>query len=479
MTLKPQLFRWVVQKSQIITSCCVKNSKQYASAPAALSIQKYLQENKRNEAMEDAKFSQLIRALFVLKLSTWEIFIKNSDKFYQFGCKFAGKTLTNAALRGTFFKQFVAGENDVSLEGASRNLLKYGNVKLMICPPMEDLEGECDNFAPRAIANKDRLIEYMEMGDKFNKTQPGQACLIQYKLTCVFPVQAQDHVSEHDSKCKRPLGETVMLYKNAMNSGQINSSSLSPYQKQAESIKLGLQLSAEIFQKAADLNIPILVDAELKSSYYFLHAMTLAAAALHNKKSIPNTMIYGTYQCYFRDIQTYVDQSLEICQDHNVRFGAKFVRGAYLNLERKIAAASGLPSPTWDTYEETSVNYNRMVEFLLNHKKDSPDSCGIFIASHNLDSIEKALKTMDNLGLSKNDPNINFGQIYGMCDPISFGLGNNGYNVFKSTPWGKPEELIGYLGRRAAENYTAFQTARNELPTYKEEIKRRILMRQR
>lgn len=41
------------------------------------------------------------------------------------------------------------------------------------------------------------------------------------------------------------------------------------------------------------------------------------------------------------------------------RFGAKLVRGAYMNLERRRAAARGYESPIWDTLQDTHDNYNR------------------------------------------------------------------------------------------------------------------------
>lgn len=51
-----------------------------------------------------------------------------------------------------------------------------------------------------------------------------------------------------------------------------------------------------------------------------------------------------------------------------------------------------------------------------------------------------------------------------------------GASVYKSTPWGPVEEWITYFGRRAAENHTALQTARNELPYYWAELRSRMAL---
>jgi hypothetical protein len=61
---------------------------------------------------------------------------------YATSRKIIGKRLTNALLRKTFFHQFVAGENEQTLTRECEKLLAKGALKVMLCPPMEDLEGK-------------------------------------------------------------------------------------------------------------------------------------------------------------------------------------------------------------------------------------------------------------------------------------------------------------------------------------------------
>lgn len=97
------------------------------------------------------------------------------------------------------------------------------------------------------------------------------------------------------------------------------------------------------------------------------------------------------------------------------------------------------------------------------------------IASHNQESVELAISTMDGLGLEPQNSGVYFGQLLGMSDNLTFSLGRYGYKAYKYVPYGRVNEVIPYLLRRAQENSGLLSGATKEIRMVKNEISRRIL----
>ena len=81
---------------------------------------------------------------------------------------------------------------------------------------------------------------------------------------------------------------------------------------------------------------------------------------------------------------------------------------------------------------------------------------------------------MDVFGITKDDPNLCFAQIYGMCDHVSFTLGNLGYQIYKSVPIGTIDDTLLYLTRRAIENRSVLKRSKTERSILRKEIFNRI-----
>ena len=58
---------------------------------------------------------------------------------------------------------------------------------------------------------------------------------------------------------------------------------------------------------------------------------------------------------------------------------------------------------------------------------------------------------------------------------MSFSLGNAGYKAYKYVPYGKVQEVMPYLIRRAQENSDALSGAKEELSMMSKELKRRFI----
>ena len=71
---------------------------------------------------------------------------------------------------------------------------------------------------------------------------------------------------------------------------------------------------------------------------------------------------------------------------------------------------------------------NRM-SYLKNHGSwlmdGNPNKIGIMVASHNEDTVRFAIQKMKELNIKPEDKLICFGQLLGMCDQLSFPLGEN------------------------------------------------------
>ena len=65
--------------------------------------------------------------------------------------------------------------------------------------------------------------------------------------------------------------------------------------------------------------------------------------------------------------------------------------------------------------------------------------------------------------------------LVGMSDNMTFTLGNAGYKAYKYVPYGKVQEVMPYLIRRAQENSDALSGAKEELSMMTTELRRRFI----
>lgn len=248
-----------------------------------------------------------------------------------------------------------------------------------------------------------------------------------------------------------------------------------PTDEELELIEAMFRRAHTIAEEAAQCGTRVLIDAEQARFQPAIDNLVLELQQKYN--SIDTTdvpIIFNTYQCYrkggLNDIKTDVERS----ERYNYHFGAKLVRGAYMESERALAERLQYPSPINDTIEETHHCYNDSVDFLLRHSIKTDKKLEIMCATHNQESIEKALQTMDELGIMKQDGTVRFGQLFGMSDNLTFNLGGAGYKAYKYVPYGQVNEVIPYLMRRAQENSSLMGNANRELKLLKEELLRRF-----
>ncbi|XP_037726925.1 proline dehydrogenase 1, mitochondrial isoform X2 [Drosophila subpulchrella] len=233
-----------------------------------------------------------------------------------------------------------------------------------------------------------------------------------------------------------------------------------------------------IVKAAADLDVRIMVDAE---QTYFQPAISRITLEMMRKYNKDKAIVFNTYQCYLRETFREVNTDLEQAKRQNFYFGAKLVRGAYMDQERDRAKSLGYPDPVNPTFEATTDMYHKTLSECLRRIKlmkdcdDDARKIGIMVASHNEDTVRFAIQQMKEIGISPEDKVICFGQLLGMCDYITFPLGQAGYSAYKYIPYGPVEEVLPYLSRRAQENKGVLKKIKKEKRLLLSEIRRRLL----
>lgn len=219
-------------------------------------------------------------------------------------------------------------------------------------------------------------------------------------------------------------------------------------------------------QEAHKQNIPILIDAEDSWYQNFIDQVCEAMMARYNKDK---AIVFNTLQMYRTDRLNYLEEAWKRSLEGNYFLGIKFVRGAYMEKERKRALEKGYPDPINPNKAATDKMYDDGLRFTLEHL----DTISVFSGTHNENSNILLTELMEAKGVAKNDNRVWFSQLFGMSDNISFNLAHEGYNVAKYLPFGPVKHVLPYLIRRAEENTAmAGQTSR-ELHLVKIERTRR------
>ncbi len=222
----------------------------------------------------------------------------------------------------------------------------------------------------------------------------------------------------------------------------------------------------KICQAGSDNNIGVLVDAEETWIQDPVDALTILMMLDFNKNK---AVVYNTIQLYRHDRLQFLKDSCDAAHEKSFILGAKLVRGAYMEKERKRATEKKYASPIQPNKESTDRDYDDAVKFCI----DNIEKVAVIVASHNELSNFYATQLLDQKNLPHNHKHIHFSQLYGMSDNITFNLAKSGCSVSKYLPFGPIEDVIPYLMRRAQENSSVSGQMGRELALIKKETARR------
>ncbi|KAK5616783.1 hypothetical protein CRENBAI_020470 [Crenichthys baileyi] len=236
-------------------------------------------------------------------------------------------------------------------------------------------------------------------------------------------------------------------------------------------MKRMLQRVDILAKHALENGVRLMVDAE---QTYFQPAISRLTLEMQRKFNREKPVIFNTYQCYLKEAYDNVTLDVELSRREGWYFGAKLVRGAYMYQERDRAQEIGYEDPINPDYEATNRMYHKCLEYVLEEIEHNRKA-NVMVASHNEDTVKFTLQKMNEMGLSPTENKVYFGQLLGMCDQISFPLGQAGFPVYKYVPYGPVNEVIPYLSRRAQENRGFMKGSQRERSLLWNELRRRFL----
>lgn len=180
-------------------------------------------------------------------------------------------------------------------------------------------------------------------------------------------------------------------------------------------------------------------------------------------------VVYNTFQMYRKASLDFLKASHIKAKNENYILGAKVVRGAYMEKERKRADALGYESPIQDTKEDSDADYDKAIAYCIDNIKEIASCC----ATHNKESTRLYSHLIFGNNIPGDHPHVMTSQLYGMSDHLTFNLANAGITTAKYMPFGPMKDVMPYLMRRAQENTSVTGDMSREFTYIDNEIKRR------
>jgi proline dehydrogenase len=346
-------------------------------------------------------------------------------------------------IRKTIFKQFVGGETLEETAAVAKKLAEY-HVRVILDYGVEGKEGE-ENFDHA----RDEFIKVIN----YAATQPNIP-FMSVKVTGIARFGLLEKLHEIMNN-----GEATLMkrYMKAVDN-------LPPDEK--EEWHRVRQRMIEISETANDKNVGVMVDAEETWIQDPVDALAILMMDTFNKRK---AVVYNTTQHYRTDRLPFLKDCYEAAAQRDFILGAKLVRGAYMEKERKRAEEMNYPSPIQPDKESTDADFNAGLAFCI----ERIDRISVIVASHNEQSNLLATQLLQQKKLPLNHPHVHWSQLYGMSDNITFNLAHAGCGVSKYLPFGPIKDVVPYLMRRAQENTSVKGQTGRELALIKKELKRR------
>eukprot|EP01066_Platyproteum_vivax_P010891 Platyproteum_vivax@DN4906_c0_g1_i1.p1 len=370
---------------------------------------------------------ELTRTAAILALCKVKPLVAHANEIIELSHKVLGYTITDWALKKTFFSQFCGGQFIEQVNETIQRLEQNGVGGIVSYSVEQDIsEGSSlsDKYLAAIENNFQNILESITKRTHFKKlsfvaVKPTALCdphllkllsnplqdarnvfaaaagvsFVPSSSTSVSYDQLKDAVSRiFDMKTKDAFTIVLSVFENHdqisfsefLNKldwvGVIEDSSSSAVSKfwglyGLRGTKLGeLKLLQNYMGQLAvaasqSEGVRLFVDAEQSYMQPAIDKLAFDAACLVNKGTgeARPPVVYNTYQCYTKDANCRLTCDYEMLRDRGVSFGAKLVRGAYSVQERKLAKDGGYADPIYSTIEDTHSCYNKCSQDMLSY----------------------------------------------------------------------------------------------------------------
>ncbi|XP_037319195.2 hydroxyproline dehydrogenase [Pungitius pungitius] len=410
-------------------------------------------------AFRAKSLSELVRALAVFRLCSFPLLVDHCGKLMSAARGLLGRRLFSLLLRPTVYAQFVAGENEGEISRRVQKMSSRGLRPMLAVPIEEDLgEGSGEETYDD---NMEAVLECVRMS---HSNAWSKEPMMQLKITALLRPELCVKLTTLIGQRPLPLNLLVR----ALDGEPIKIPGLN--EREVAHLLCGLRRLNRVAEASVD-KVRVLVDAEYT---YMNPALSLVTMAMMKKFNKDGVWIWNTYQCYLKESRSLLSEALRLSNGGGFGLGVKLVRGAYMDKERMLAGKEGRPDPVHRCWEDTNDSYNGCLDAMLEAISQKPERYRLIVATHNEDSVRRAARRMQELGMDKDGGSVCFGQLLGMCDHVSLTLAKEGYAVYKSVPYGSVEDTLPYLVRRAQENRTVLQGIRKERDLLRRELYRRL-----
>uniref|UniRef100_A0A673WQQ9 Proline dehydrogenase n=1 Tax=Salmo trutta TaxID=8032 RepID=A0A673WQQ9_SALTR len=298
-------------------------------------------------------FGELLRALGVFQLCSVPVLVNNCGKLMSVARTLLGKRGFALFLRPSVYAQFVAGESEGEITHSMEKMSSLG-LRPMLAVPIEEDLGE--STGERRY--NDNLASMLECVDMSHSNAWSKDPMMQLKITALLSPEL----------C--PISF--------------------PGLQESENTHFlcGLQRLNKVGETSAN-KVRVLVDAEYT---YMNPALSLVTMAMMKKFNQDGAWIWNTYQCYLKESRSLLLKDVHLSISESFCLGVKLVRGAYMDKERKLANSEGWSEPVHESWEHTNDSYNGSLDILLELISRDPQRYRIIVATHNEESVRRAVQ---------------------------------------------------------------------------------------